>query len=104
MSLKLSIGILHIPITQADIHEPIGQGEPGGGTLYSLGKDAEVPPSRILLITVPRLKERLHQHGGTLSGGEQQMLTLGRVIMRNPELLLLDEPSMRQSLLFTRRY
>jgi len=42
----------------------------------------------------PRLKERLNQLGGTLSGGEQQMLSMGRGLMSRPELLLLDEPSM----------
>ncbi|HOQ99246.1 MAG TPA: ABC transporter ATP-binding protein [Anaerolineae bacterium] len=42
----------------------------------------------------PRLKERLNQAGGTLSGGEQQMLAMGRGLMSRPELLLLDEPSM----------
>ncbi|HOB88757.1 MAG: ABC transporter ATP-binding protein [Bacillota bacterium] len=42
----------------------------------------------------PRLKERIHQKGGTLSGGEQQMLAIGRGLMSRPSLLLLDEPSL----------
>ncbi len=47
-----------------------------------------------VFVLFPRLNERRHQVAGTLSGGEQQMLAIGRALMANPRVLLMDEPSM----------
>jgi branched-chain amino acid transport system ATP-binding protein len=58
--------------------------------------DREAIPQDLerVLALFPRLRDRLAQKGGTLSGGEQQMLAMGRALMARPEMLLLDEPSM----------
>jgi len=62
---------------------------------YTRNDPAEIEKSMQRVFTsFPRLKERISQLGGTLSGGEQQMLATGRGLMSRPSLLLLDEPSM----------
>jgi branched-chain amino acid transport system ATP-binding protein len=63
---------------------------------YSLGGDTDAikeNQSRVFSL-FPRLEERKNQLGGTLSGGEQQMLTIGRALMAKPRLIMLDEPSL----------
>ena len=57
-------------------------------------KDEMVEDLELVYGLFPRLKERTAQAGGTLSGGEQQMLAMGRALMARPKVLLLDEPSM----------
>jgi branched-chain amino acid transport system ATP-binding protein len=62
---------------------------------FSRRDRAQIPEDLERVLTLfPRLRERLQQKGGTLSGGEQQMLAMGRALMARPTVLLLDEPSM----------
>lgn len=64
------------------------------GAFLRKDKEAILRDYEMVYSHFPRLKERTRQQGGTLSGGEQQMLAIGRAMMANPKLLLMDEPSL----------
>jgi len=88
------LGINHVPEGRK-IFAPLTVLENLEMGAYTRDDPAEIRQSMERVFqTFPRLKERLAQLGGTLSGGEQQMLAIGRAMMAKPSLLLLDEPSM----------
>src|SRR5690606_11095572 len=73
-----------------------------GAYLRPSGKELEEDMEYVFSL-FPRLGERLGQLGGTMSGGEQQMLAMGRALMSRPKLILMDEPSMGLAPLFVER-
>ncbi len=90
----VSAGVGHVPegrgiFPRLTVRENLEMGA------YTIHSPAEVRRRMDEVFTIfPRLRERINQKGGTLSGGEQQMLATGRGLMLKPQILLMDEPSM----------
>ena len=90
----VQMGLAHVPegrriFQQMTVEENLDMGA------YVRSRGSNISETRDLVFAqFPRLKERRKQIAGTLSGGEQQMLAMGRGLMSNPKLMMLDEPSM----------
>lgn len=96
----VSLGMAHVPegrrvFAQLSVYENLLMGA------YTRKDKEEIQNSlQIVYDRFPRLEERKNQMAGTLSGGEQQMLAMGRALMSNPSIILMDEPSMGLSPIF----
>lgn len=96
----VSLGMAHVPegrrvFSQLSVYENLKLGA------YTRSDKKEIEDSiKKVYKSFPRLEERKHQTAGTLSGGEQQMLAMGRALMSKPSIVLMDEPSMGLSPIF----
>ena len=96
----VQMGIAHVPegrrvFSQLSVYENLKMGAYTRKDKKEIEDNLEKVYQRF-----PRLKERKNQRAGTLSGGEQQMLALGRALMSNPKMIVMDEPSMGLSPIF----
>ena len=96
----VSMGMAHVPegrrvFAQLSVYENLKLGA------YTRSDKTEIEQTlEMVYKRCPRLKERRNQAAGTLSGGEQQMLAMGRALMSHPKIILMDEPSMGLSPIF----
>lgn len=88
-------GVIHVPEGRQIFPDLTVRENLDLGTFASRGRGTDPDASREEVYDIfPRLEERREQRGSSLSGGEQQMLAIGRALMSDPDLLLLDEPSL----------
>lgn len=90
----IELGIAHVPEGRRLFADMTVDENLDMGSLKGDARDKREETKEMVFELFPRLRERRKQHAGTLSGGEQQMLALGRGLMSRPRLLMFDEPSL----------